>query len=179
VSRPFRFDPRPGVTVICESESSAFLLPGPGISGKLPGMLYGYFDESSEGHNGSRVCAFCGILGRASDFETLDRRWQSILDDPKYPYRVRRFHAVSCVSGNDEFAGWNYSSRLMIWAELMDALIESGLMAVGVALLMEDVTRLSDEVRRGLGNIKHLMFDHAIQTCVVEGMRNWPSQRWA
>jgi len=89
-------------------------------------VLQGYFDGSGT-HEGSNILCIAGFIGEEDTFVDLDRRWEKVLDDPRWPSRLSEFHMVDCVHGEGEFqkGGWKYAERLALYGDLASAILET------------------------------------------------------
>jgi hypothetical protein len=145
--------------------------PGSHPERRTVAVLYGYFDGSGT-HDGAKVCAIAGFVGEVAAFENLHDRWKIILEDPRWPTRLKEFHTVDCVNQEGEFARWSYAERLAIFGSMATAIVEAeGLLAIGsavlcVPLLGLSATDLSLLQSQGLGTPTDLTFQHLVQRIV-------------
>jgi hypothetical protein len=95
-----------------------------------------------------------------------------VLDDPKWPSRLSRFHMVDCVHGEGEFleGRWNFAERLLLYGRLCSILGDSRLRPLGASVIVdcfqdipkEDLELLSEE-RTRLGTPLDVCFHSIVQ----------------
>jgi hypothetical protein len=112
--------------------------------GKITAVLFGFFDGSST-HAGSKIWTLCGFLGEFSDFETLDEKWNKVLNKPHWPSRPSEFHMYDCVHARGELDGWTFAERLALFGDLATIVAESNLHALGSIVIVDDLARLAHD----------------------------------
>jgi hypothetical protein len=143
-------------------------------------MLISYNDDSGT-HCDARVVCMCGFLADADEWSKLDEAWQTILDKPSWPSRIRAFHTVDCVHEEKEFASWNYAHRLALFGELVDVIMASPVRAIGAAVIAPDFDSLSESDRALLRADKsntalEFTVRYLMEQIVKRGYENWPSE---
>ena len=108
-------------------------------------VLKAYFDDSGT-HNGSKIYALAGVLGSASAWNDLLRRWQVLLDT----YGLKEIHMSEIVNGTGAYAGKRQFERELIHKECYDALAGIDLAHVASAIVMDDWNSLNDQERARL-----------------------------
>ena len=138
-------------------------------------MVYGYFDESCKKEAlDSNPRAICGLIANEETWSSFDIKWRKILDDPKWPTRAKRFHAFDCLNGSGDFWTWNSNTRLCLYADLINLIIATDVLACGVAILPFQFILLPRLVQRSFGAPDVLMMQHAIQTTITQANFRWP-----
>jgi hypothetical protein len=147
-----------------------FFLHGPSKRKKVVAVFYGFFDGSNT-HDGAKVWSLCGFVGEEVAFGPLDDEWNRVLDKPCWPKRLKRFHMVDCVHGDNEFVGWSFAERLAIFGDLSSVLIASPLLALGSVVITEDFAKLEPEElqllkSQGLGTPLDLSLQYVFQRAI-------------
>ena len=95
--------------------------------------------DGSGTHEGARVVAIAGFIGRESDMLSLHAEWDRILDNKKYPSRLSEFHMKNCVNNVEEFpeGRWSFADRLTLYGELCDLLMSSRVRPIGASVVTE------------------------------------------
>jgi hypothetical protein len=123
-----------------------FFLHGPLKKG-LIAVIFGFMDSSNT-HDGAKIWSLCGFLGEDKAFTEFDSEWNKVLDDPRWPKRVKRFHAFECVHAVGEFDGWSLAERLTMWGKLISLLTSlRSIVALGSMVVTEDFENLTPEER--------------------------------
>jgi hypothetical protein len=104
-----------------------------------------------------------GFIAPDHIWDTVIDEWRKIIQNPKYPTRLRCFHATECVNGEDEVKNWTFADRLGLWGELVDLLIDSSLVGVGTVMNCEHYNRLDDAMKARLHSSHHFLVEAAIQ----------------
>jgi hypothetical protein len=126
-------------------------------------MLVGFFDGSPDDNNYPTVMVVAGFIAPDHIWDTVIDEWRKIIQNPKYPTRLRCFHATECVNGEDEVKNWTFADRLGLWGELVDLLIDSSLVGVGTVMNCEHYNRLDDAMKARLHSPHHFLVEAAIQ----------------
>jgi hypothetical protein len=137
-------------------------------------VLVGYVDGSGT-HASSEVVVVSGFIAEENEWLELDRKWNAILDDPRWPSRLSEFHMVDCVHGDREFleGAWSFAQRLSLYGDLCVLLRNSNVTPIGAAAVAEafhqipasDLALLRDEQTR-LGTPLDVCFQMLVQQTV-------------
>lgn len=151
-------------------EDLFFFLHAPTKKG-LTAVIFGFMDSSNT-HDTARIWSLCGFLGEDRAFTEFDLAWNKLLDDPRWPKRVKRFHTVDCVHHTGEFEGWSFAERLTMWGKLISLLTSlRTVVALGSVVVTEDFDNLTSEEREllrseALGEPLDLSVQYIFQRCV-------------
>jgi hypothetical protein len=146
------------------------LIHGPSQKRGLVSVFFGYFDGSNT-HDGAKVWSLCGFLGDEPNFKYLSEQWAAVLEDPTWPTKLKRFHAVECVHRLGEFKEWSFADRLAIWGELISVIVSVPVIALGSVVITEDFQRLEAEElellrSEALGTPLDLSIQHVFQRSI-------------
>ena len=95
-----------------------------------------------------------------------------MLDNPRWPKRIKRVHTVEFVHGYGEFEGWIFAERLTIWGELISVITSTPLAALGSVVITEDFARLETAElallrSEGLGEPLDLLLQYILQKSIT------------
>lgn len=157
-------------------------------SGKGSGVtivLHGYLDGSGT-HEGSKVLTIAGFIGEEATFIELDRRWDKVLNDPRWPTRLSEFHMVDCVHGDGEFRdGWGYAERLALYGDFTRAIVETSathkLIPVGAGAVTGIFKQIAQSdldllITDGLGTPFDLTFQLLLQSVLRLTHQQWSNE---
>lgn len=149
-----------------------FFLHGPNAQKRTVAVFLGFFDASNT-HAGAKVWTLCGWLGDEEAFTDFHAAWQCVLDEPQWPTRLKRFHMVDCVHGENEFVGWSFAERLALFGDLCSVIMaaKEELGAISSAVMTEDFPKLeSGELdllkSEGLGTPLDITLQSIFQRCI-------------
>ena len=126
-------------------------------------MIFGFFDGSYDGSEPPSVIAVCGFIAPQDIWDSVDRRWRAITENPDLPGKLTRFHAFDCVYGIGEFASWTFAERLGLWGDLVGVLIDSELIGVSAVMICEHFFALGDAMKKRMNNPYHLLVEAVLQ----------------
>ncbi len=111
----------------------------------------------------ARICAVAGYLGTEAQWEKFVPRWESVLAGAE----IKAFDTTDYEHGEGEFAGWNAGQKTEFLQKLLDAIKESGLVAIGSALPLAEFEALSSadrvSITFGRPDDPHLLcFNHCL-----------------
>jgi hypothetical protein len=114
------------------------LLPRDCPNGWL-GMLAVYLDDSGS-HSTSDIVIVAGLAGTEGELRSLEWLWRKELDAPieGLKPRLSRFHMTECQDFRGEFERWTRTETDYLCHRLQTAIIESGVMAYGMACSRKD-----------------------------------------
>jgi Protein of unknown function (DUF3800) len=140
-------------------------------------VLVGYFDGSYESETKSKIIAVCGFVAPRELWEKFNIAWNAVLQNQKWPSRLKRFHAFDCAFGFGEFEGWGFAERLAIWGEFVDVILNARLIAVGSILVREHFDALEEAVKARMGQPYHLPVEHCIQVSILISREEMDSEK--
>jgi len=153
---------------------------------KVTIVLHGYFDGSGT-HEDSNVLSIAGFIGEEDAFVDLDRKWDEVLDNPRWPTRLSEFHMVDCVHGDGEFlkGGWTYPERLALYGDFTQVIV--GACATGTILPIgaATVTGIFKQIAEAdldllkaeaLGTPFDLTFQLLLQQILHRASERWPNE---
>jgi|ERR1035437_915833 hypothetical protein len=102
-------------------------------------MLTAYFDDSGT-HTKSKIVMVAGISGTEGRLAGLEHSWRKHLERPLEGTkpRLKRFHMVDCQGSRGEFEGWSRPEIDHFCFQLQTEIIDSGVVAYGIACSRAD-----------------------------------------
>jgi hypothetical protein len=102
-------------------------------------MLTAYFDDSGT-HAKSKIVMVAGISGTEGRLAGLEHNWRKHLERPLEgtKRRLKRFHMVDCQGGRGEYEGWSRPEIDHFCYQLQTEIIDSGVVAYGIACSRSD-----------------------------------------
>lgn len=117
-------------------------------------MLGAYLDDSGT-HSTSDIVIVGGLAGTEWQLRSLEKPWQQHLDRPLDGRKpsLRQFHMTECQDSRGEFEGWTRTETDYFCHQLQTVIIESGVVAYGMACSRKDWDDLvTGDIRAVWGN---------------------------
>lgn len=123
-------------------------------------MLQCYFDDSGT-HSDSTVITWGGLLGRAEQWEYLDKQWKALLANPMPGHpRLKQFHLSPCAARKGDFVAYKEAESDRLRFLFRQIIADAGLEAVSYSVPI----KAYDELVRG--RIRELLGSYPESLCV-------------
>ena len=102
-------------------------------------MLSAYLDDSGT-HPTSDIVFVGGLAGTEWQLRSLEKAWRRLIEAPLDGTRppLKRFHMAHCQQSQGEFTGWTRTETDYFCHQLQTIIIESGVIAYGMACSRKD-----------------------------------------